>query len=165
MSEAEFAAYRRRLAEEYAADMVDHGGMTPEAARRKAEADDRRLLPEGLATPGHAVVVLVREDDGVEVGRMWIGEQDVDGRPGLFLHNIAIEPTFQGRGLGREAMLLLEAEARRREVEQIGLNVFSGNARARALYRSLGYRESAVQMSKDLTGPPDETPARVRAKR
>ena len=164
MSEAEFAAYRRRLVEEYAADMVDHGGMTPEAARRKAEADDRRFLPQGLATPGHALVVLTHEDEG-DVGRMWFGERDVDGRPGLFLHDIAVEPPFRGRGLGREAMLLLEAEARRRGVERIGLNVFGGNARARALYRSLGYRESAVQMSKDLTDPPNETPARVRAER
>jgi ribosomal protein S18 acetylase RimI-like enzyme len=47
-------------------------------------------------------------------------------------------------------MLLAEDEARARGLGRVELNVFGGNEVARDLYRSLGYRESAVQMAKDL---------------
>jgi ribosomal protein S18 acetylase RimI-like enzyme len=47
-------------------------------------------------------------------------------------------------------MLLAEAEARRRGLGRIMLSAFGGNEVARNLYRSLGYTENAVFMSKDL---------------
>jgi ribosomal protein S18 acetylase RimI-like enzyme len=55
-----------------------------------------------------------------------------------------------GRGLGRRAMEFAEEEARRRRLARVVLNVFGGNEAARGLYRSLGYREVAVWMAKDL---------------
>jgi len=47
-------------------------------------------------------------------------------------------------------MQFAEADARRRGMAAIALNVFGGNDVARGLYRSLGYRELAVAMRKDL---------------
>jgi ribosomal protein S18 acetylase RimI-like enzyme len=48
-------------------------------------------------------------------------------------------------------MLALEEEARARGLERVSLNVFGGNAVARGLYASLGYRETAVWMRKDIS--------------
>ena len=45
-------------------------------------------------------------------------------------------------------MTFAEEEARRRGFDQIGLMVFGGNQVARGLYRSLGYAENAVFMTK-----------------
>ena len=47
-------------------------------------------------------------------------------------------------------MRLAEDEARRNGLHAIALNVFGHNAIARALYASLGYRETSVQMRKEL---------------
>jgi ribosomal protein S18 acetylase RimI-like enzyme len=47
-------------------------------------------------------------------------------------------------------MSLVEAEARRRGAPVVELNVWGGNTVARSLYRSLGYAERSVFMSKDL---------------
>ena len=47
-------------------------------------------------------------------------------------------------------MRFVEDEARRRGVSGIALNVFGGNEAARSLYRSLGYKEFAAAMRKDL---------------
>jgi RimJ/RimL family protein N-acetyltransferase len=47
-------------------------------------------------------------------------------------------------------MALLDEEARRLDAPRIELNVFGGNEAARSLYRSLGFREDAVVMSKPI---------------
>src|SRR4029453_9727851 len=82
--------------------------------------------------------------------------QRESGQPVGFLYDIEIESAFRGRGLGRQLMLLIEEEARRRGFTEIRLNVFGGNELARSLYRSLGYAEFAIAMRKRLTwtGPP-----------
>lgn len=61
-----------------------------------------------------------------------------------------IEERHRGRGYGREAMTLAEVEARRLGLDRVGLNVFGGNEVARGLYRSLGYAENAVFMTKQV---------------
>jgi ribosomal protein S18 acetylase RimI-like enzyme len=66
----------------------------------------------------------------------------------LWIYDIRIDEAYRGRGYGRAAMLLVEAEARERGYGRIGLNVFGGNDVARNLYRSLGYEENAIVMSK-----------------
>jgi ribosomal protein S18 acetylase RimI-like enzyme len=45
-------------------------------------------------------------------------------------------------------MVFAEEEARRRGIGRVALNVFGGDEVARGLYRSLGYEENAVAMSK-----------------
>ncbi|MDP9250357.1 MAG: GNAT family N-acetyltransferase [Chloroflexota bacterium] len=132
----------------YAQDMTVNGGLPAEVARRKAETDFATILPDGLATPGHAIFVV--EVDKQPVGRLWIAERTAHGGRSLFIYDIEIDEEHRGRGFGRAAMLLAEEEARARGLGRIELNVFGGNEVARRLYRSLGYRETAVQMAKDL---------------
>jgi ribosomal protein S18 acetylase RimI-like enzyme len=47
-------------------------------------------------------------------------------------------------------MLLAEDEARQRGLDRVALNVFGRNTVARGLYRSLGYEENALAMSKPV---------------
>jgi ribosomal protein S18 acetylase RimI-like enzyme len=76
--------------------------------------------------------------------------------PYCHLLDIRIDPDWRGRGFGRQAMRLLEREARQRGCAAIELNVFGSNAVARALYRAEGYRETFVTMRKPLTRPPED---------
>jgi ribosomal protein S18 acetylase RimI-like enzyme len=92
----------------------------------------------------------VIEADGEPVGDLWLAERDDGFQPGLFIFDITVDEAFRGRGYGRAAMLFAEEEARRRGRDRIALNVFGGNAVARNLYRSLGYEEDAIAMSKKL---------------
>ena len=57
---------------------------------------------------------------------------------------------FRGRGYGRDAMRLAEAEARSRGMTSLGLNVHGQNTIARDLYESLGYEITALQMKKQV---------------
>ena len=54
--------------------------------------------------------------------------------------NVAVLPTARRQGIGRSLVEALIAEARRREVRLLHLEVREGNEGARALYEGLGFR-------------------------
>jgi ribosomal protein S18 acetylase RimI-like enzyme len=148
MNPAEFPDFLDASQRGYALDIEEHGGQTADFARQKSAEDHAAILPNGLDTPGHAIFVV--EAGGERVGVLWLAEREMGGRRVCYIYNVEVDPAHRGRGYGRAAMLLAEDEARRRGLSRIELNVFGGNDVARSLYRSLGYLENSVQMSKDL---------------
>lgn len=58
---------------------------------------------------------------------------------------IAIRKGFRDRGLGRTMMEALHRVVRERGGHRVRLRVAAGNARARHLYESLGYRQVGVE--------------------
>ena len=154
LREDEWSAFREDSKREYAADMVENGGFTRGAAERKAERDFASLLPDGLATEEQFIFAIEDSGTGEKVGRLWFARRATDAGEVAFLFDIHLDEGARGKGLGRSAMLALEEEARARGLERISLNVFGGNAVARGLYASLGYRETAVWMAKELRSEP-----------
>jgi ribosomal protein S18 acetylase RimI-like enzyme len=140
----EIPAVAAQIERDYAADIEQHGGIPREKARRKAKED----IPAVLADPGSALYAL--EDDGRRVGHLWLGEREVQTGRVLWIWDVFVDVRHRGRGFGKEAMGLVEEEARRRGLTRIELNVFGGNEVARNLYRSVGYSESAVMMAKEV---------------
>lgn len=129
----------------YADGMVEFAGMTREAAEQKAAADVASVLPDGLATEGVRFWA-IEDDSGRVVGAVFLGIRQGDA----WLYDIVVNEEERGRGLGRAAMLALEAEIRSLGFGTVGLNVWGGNEVARSLYRSLGYTERSVGMVKTL---------------
>jgi ribosomal protein S18 acetylase RimI-like enzyme len=146
LREAEFEDWLHRTRDGYVRDMVVNGGFPEAEAREKARNDFATLLRDGLATEGHAVFALEDDSSGERVGNLWLAER----RDALTVFDVHVEERLRGRGYGRGAMLLAEDEARRRGLQRIDLNVFARNEVARSLYRSLGYQERSVFMSKAL---------------
>jgi ribosomal protein S18 acetylase RimI-like enzyme len=147
----ELPTYIEHSRRTYERDLVDHAGLTPSAAVKKTASDFPRLFPDGRAPEGSEVYVIEDGDSGERVGDLWLAERDNDaGERTLFVYSVEIAPELRGRGFGREAMQLFEDEVRRRGLSQANLTVMGGNDVARSLYRSLGYVERAVFMSKDL---------------
>jgi ribosomal protein S18 acetylase RimI-like enzyme len=126
-------------------------GDTLEEARANARASMERTFPGGVTSPKQRVGRLVLA--GEPIGELWIG-QFGDDPERWWVWNVRIDEQFRGRGLGRGAMLLAEELARAGGAVTLGLNVFAHNIVARSLYSSLGYREAAIQMRKDLTSNP-----------
>jgi GNAT superfamily N-acetyltransferase len=152
LPEDAFESWLERSRARYAADMVANGGLTPAQAEAKAARDSRMLLPDGLATPGQHVFVVEDADTGAAVGTLWFAVgSSPEGNERAWLYEIEIDASQRGKGYGRAAMLELERRVLELGHERIELNVFGGNEPARALYRSLGYAESAVTMVKRLT--------------
>jgi GNAT superfamily N-acetyltransferase len=148
MSEEEFTRWLPSMRDWYARDIAENGGGSDEeAARRKAIEDTEQLFPGGRPSPGQFVFVV--EDDGEPVGELWFAERETGllGRC-LWIYDVRIDEAYRGRGYGKAAMGLAETEARERGYPRMALNVFGANDVARSLYRSVGYEENAVVMSK-----------------
>ncbi len=137
---------------EYEGSLVEEAGLAPERAATKTESDYAALFPDGTRQPNQRIYVLEDADSGDQVGRLfWAERQPPDSaEPRCYLYDIQIDERFRGRGAGREAMRLLEQEARSVGLPGIDLNVWGANEVARSLYRSLGFAERAVFMSKEL---------------
>ena len=66
-----------------------------------------------------------------------------------WVFDVHVKDAYRGRGYGREAMLLAEAEARRRGLGRVVLNAFGGTEVARNSV-PLARLQNAVFLSKDL---------------
>ena len=150
LTEAEFPAWLRTATAWYEADMIRHGLIGETDAGEKAAADMAAQLSGGVNTPGHTLAHVVDAGSGERIG--WVWYRRIERRSGrvTFIYQIEIVPGHRGRGFGRAAMLAIERASREAGAGAVELNVFAGNAVARALYRSLGFAESALSMRKLL---------------
>lgn len=139
----EYEAWLPRLRDEYAHEVIRDYGVSVEQARRKALAEFDETIPAG-----HTVFVI--EADGASVGHLWLVERRDAGEPTLVVYDVDVDEPHRGRGYGRAAMVFAEEEARRRGLTRIALHVGIRNDVARALYRSLGFEENSVAMSKPV---------------
>ncbi len=89
---------------------------------------------------GYIAEVLVA-DDGELLG-YYIAMTGVDE---MHLLNITVAPRRQGQGFGRRMLHALEMHARAAGLGSLWLEVRQSNARARALYRRLGYAELGLR--------------------
>lgn len=150
MREDEFGPWLAAVTEDYAAETARNGKVSASAAAAEAEAVARRLLPAGLATPNHVIAIAEHADSGERVGFLWYARERHGDREVAWLYDIVVDEPHRGRGFGRGLMKLLEERARAVGLDRIELNVYGDNERARSLYESLGYRETARQLFKEL---------------
>jgi ribosomal protein S18 acetylase RimI-like enzyme len=98
----------------------------------------------------------VAEIDGRVVGYAWAGRGEGNTgiylfmRRSLFVYMLAVAEADRGNGVGRALLGAIEDEARSCDAEIVQLSVVGVNARAKALYRSLGYATSSELMTKTL---------------
>jgi ATP-dependent Clp protease ATP-binding subunit ClpC len=151
MTPSEFEAYAAWSVDEYAKDLERSGRASAEVAKARAEQAFASLLPDGIDTANQVFLVGEDGETGEHVGLLWFGPS-TDDRAVAWLYDITVDEEVRGRGYGRALMLRFEEEAGARGYARAGLNVFGDNAVARGLYESLGYRESARQLHKDLSG-------------
>ncbi|MFE4914077.1 GNAT family N-acetyltransferase [Streptomyces sp. NPDC056652] len=148
MNDAEYEAWEARALDEYARNWTARG-VPPEQARGKAEASHRENLPEGLATPGVSLSVLVHA--GTTVGHVWVAPREVrPGEWGSWVYDVAVAEDQRGKGYGRALMLLAERAALETGDSLLGLHVFANNTPAVRLYESLQYVTTRRNFFKQL---------------
>ena len=62
----------------------------------------------------------------------------------MVLHTLVIDPDTAGKGFGKQFVAFYEDYARQNGCRCLRMDTNSRNARARAMYRKLGYREAGI---------------------
>jgi hypothetical protein len=78
--------------ERYAADLVQNGGLDSEAARRKAVSDVEQVFADPT------VLMYAIQEDGRDVGRLCVGERELQERRALWVWDVFVEG--KSRSLG-----------------------------------------------------------------
>lgn len=150
MAESRFASFEAECTSAYARDNVLSGRWPQSSAQARAQAEFRRLLPAGPNSPGHFVFDIHDSGSQQTVGFLWFAQIDAgDSRTG-HVYSIHVDPAHRGRGHAKAAIDRIEAHALALGLVTVSLHVFSHNAAAQALYRSLGYGITGFNMLKPL---------------
>lgn len=150
MTAGEYREYLERAIPAYADEMQRNAGIGRPEALRHAERVFEELLPDGVTTRGHRLLLAFDAATAAKVGLLWVAEQRREGAPVGWIYDIEVEEPLRGRGYGRALMVLAEEQARAMGIMRLELNVFGDNPVARSLYESLGYVEMSRQLFKDL---------------
>jgi ribosomal protein S18 acetylase RimI-like enzyme len=108
-----------------------------------------------LSDPGHDIVAALTEAGivGFASGAVL---RHPDKAPAYFIAEVGTHPAFQRRGIARRMVAALIDRARLRGCEGIWLATETDNGPARALYRSLGARETDGIVVCDWDGAMDD---------
>ncbi|MEW5741376.1 MAG: GNAT family N-acetyltransferase [Myxococcota bacterium] len=143
-------------------DLGPVGTLAAELVRQHHRWDaDRFLLVEpvdegyrwffGTQLGKKAVALLVAELDGEVVGyaygtvekRDWNALLDEHGA----LHDVAVDARYRRHGIGRKLVAAMLDELRARGATKVVLHSATQNAGAQALFESLGFRRTMVEMT------------------
>jgi ribosomal protein S18 acetylase RimI-like enzyme len=141
----ELPAFREAFVRDWAADLAIVDGLAPAGALAEAARRTDASLPDGVATAGHFLHVILAGDTAV--GTLWFS---IDERRHAFLDDITIGEAFRGAGHGRGALALFEEQARALGAVQVDLHVYRHNPRAIQLYERVGYQTTGLKMRKVL---------------
>ena len=99
------------------------------------------LLADYKALIAQRVVYVLAAQEGVR-GVLVMMPQD----GGMFVENVAIDPLFQGQGLGRALMAFAEQQARKAQLGEIRLYTNEVMTENLLLYQQLGFEEEGRQV-------------------
>ncbi|MET9078225.1 GNAT family N-acetyltransferase [Streptomyces sp. NPDC004232] len=145
-TEDEFGRWIEPQIRDCARSYVRAGTPSPEEVLTKACECVGRLLPNGVATPGHHLWVARDEETGERVGRLWIEMRSSASSPEAFIHFVGVDENEQGKGYDRAMMNAGVVAARRLGAASIAWNVYGENTTAYDLCSSLGHRSMGQTM-------------------
>ena len=134
-------------------------------ANAHVELDNRRfVVPDGgvnafleffrveLARPES--ILVIAEDHAMPVGyaflRMEPASIEALSETSAWLHDVYVDPSFRGSGVGRRLALAAIESARQLGSSSLMLGVSPANTQARRLYEQLGLRATMIEMRIDL---------------
>jgi ribosomal protein S18 acetylase RimI-like enzyme len=154
MRAATYPAFFEAAVASYADDNVTSGRWDAADALALARAETARLLPDGLDTPSHQLFEIHDEADDRVAGYLWLASQRRGQALVAFVYQLIVLPEHRRRGHARAALREAAAVAAAAGHERIELHVFAHNVAAQALYRSVGFELTSLNMAMPLS-PPD----------
>ena len=113
------------------------------------------FLGTQLDDPDAAVIVV--EENGTVIGYAYATIEGYDYMslrgPAGALHDIVVEPTHRGRGIGRLLLDATLAFLSSRGAPRVVLSTAEQNEPAQRLFASMGFRRTMIEMTRELDEP------------
>jgi ribosomal protein S18 acetylase RimI-like enzyme len=128
--------------------VLDSYASSPIGGGRVLTADVRkRVVPMLRAHPTSLVLLAIVDDERVGIAVGFFGMSTFRARPLLNIHDLAVLPQYQGKGIGPALLEGVEERARREGCCRLTLEVLDDNERARGVYRRFGFEDAVVGQS------------------
>ncbi len=123
-------------------EVLDGYASAPEGGGSPLSAEVRERLIPALREQTSALVLLALDaEHAVGVANCFFGFSTFYAQPLLNVHDLAVLPEFQRRGIGRALLAAAEERALARGCCKLTLEVREDNHRARSLYHERGFRD------------------------
>lgn len=149
MTESEYSDYIHIAVPTYADEKMKGENLSREQADEVARESFAKLLPHGIASEDQFLRTIIESETGKAIGTLWYAKRATP-RTHVWIFDFIVDPELRGRGIGAEALRLLEIEVRALGISSIGLHVFGHNESAAGLYEKTGFRTTNRIMVKDL---------------
>ena len=118
----------------YAVDPMGGGAPLEDKVREQ-------VVPGLLKTPGAFSIIARSESQAVGLANCFMGYSTFAAAPLVNVHDLVVDATHRGRGIGKALLAAVDAEARSRGACKVTLEVLTGNEPAKALYAGAGFRD------------------------
>lgn len=121
-------------------EILDSYARGPGGQNEPLSPETRASLATRLREhPGARVLLAFEDERAVGVAVCITTFSTFAAKPALNVHDLAVLPGFQGRGIGRALLAEVESVARARGCCKVSLEVHDTNEGAKRLYRELGF--------------------------
>jgi ribosomal protein S18 acetylase RimI-like enzyme len=132
----------------YAAENIAVGRWRAEEALDLSRGETEGMLSQGLETPDQYIFEIFAAVEQEPVGYVWVAVVPNGTAKAAFVVQLKIHPKSQRQGHARAALGFVEQLARQLGLSGMALQVFAPNPAAQALYESVGYKVSSINMIK-----------------
>jgi ribosomal protein S18 acetylase RimI-like enzyme len=136
LSRAEHQNAIIEMLDAYMRDPMEGGEPPPERIKRE-------LVPGLRAHPACYVFLAYRDGAPVGFSICFLGFSTFNARPLINIHDIFVDSSARGTGIGAKLLKRIEAKARELNCCRITLEVRKDNLVARGLYRKVGFDQAA----------------------
>ena len=135
LADLEDAGHQRSIIE-----LLDAYAQEPQVGGVAFSSEVRaRLIPElGKQSAGRYFLAF-HDGQAVGVAICFLGFSTFYAQPLLNIHDLAVRDGFRGRGIGRQMLKAIEAEATSQGCCKVTLEVRADNSGARRLYEDVGF--------------------------
>lgn len=116
----------------------------------EGDADLLRDWAQGKLTEAFVKIAVDEKESILGVAFAQLRKEALSQKPSAHLEVLVVAEPAQGRGVARALMAATEEAVKNRGAKTLTLNVFGNNAKARGLYRHLGFEEELLRCIKDL---------------
>jgi ribosomal protein S18 acetylase RimI-like enzyme len=115
-------------------------------------ANQAALLKAMLTPEADAAIFIAANENDTPAGFMHLQTQFdyFNGEKHGYISDLAVDPAFEGQGVGQLLMDCAEAWTREKGYSLLTLYVFAGNTRARRLYEKNGFGQEVIKYVKPI---------------